>query len=233
MIRLTEASLLGLSATRRLAIARSAIWIGIASQVAWMLSEGSGDATGPYDLAAVAFFTLLALTSGRRPLPVLIARGFLATAFLGSVADRFGIFGGPGTADVSWGSFAAFIDYTREVNAFLPGSFAPALAVLATGAEAVVGLGIVFGGWQPFAARVATCILITFGLAMTISLGWRSPFEYSVWLLAGGTWMLAVPIASRWFPFSGITRRHREPTRSTTDSLQGSALARPNPERVH
>lgn len=197
MNAITQASIPGLPMTTRLGIARAALWTGIPVQLIWMIGQGWGSA-GAYDLAAVAIFTSLAFTGARSRIPVLLGRGFLAVAFLGSVADRFGLFGGPGDAGVSWGSFSAFIDYTREVNAFLPGSFAPVLAVAATGAEIAVGIGIVFGGWQLFAARVATCVLIAFGLAMTISLGWRSPFEYSVWLLAGGSWMLALSQRSSW-----------------------------------
>lgn len=197
MNTITQASFPGLPLTTRLGIAQVAIWTGIASQLIWMIGHGSGSA-GPYDLAAIVIFVSLALTGAWSRIPVLLGRGFLAVAFLGSVADRFGLFGGPGSAGVSWGSFSAFIVYTREVNAFLPGSLAPVMAVTATGAELTIGLGIVFGHWQSFAARVATCVLIAFGLAMTISLGWRSPFEYSVWLLVGGSWMLALPQASSW-----------------------------------
>src|SRR5262249_55933383 len=40
----------------------------------------------------------------------------LAAAFLSAVADRFGLWGQPGSRGVSWGDMAHFYDYTAEVN---------------------------------------------------------------------------------------------------------------------
>src|SRR5262249_15683575 len=59
----------------------------------------------------------------------------LAAAFLSAVADRFGVWGQPGSRGVSWGDMAHFYDYTAEVNAFLPSTLIPAVAWLATIAE--------------------------------------------------------------------------------------------------
>lgn len=113
--------------------------VAMLGQAAWILAV-PGDRVGIYDLLVVPAFAALAATSGRIRGIVAITRLVLAFSFLGSVADRFGLFGPSGTAGVSWGSFSRFVDYTRDVNAFLPGSAAPVLAVLATGAETALGL---------------------------------------------------------------------------------------------
>lgn len=46
---------------------------------------------------------------------------------------------------VSWGDFARFVDYTRSMTTFLPGSLAPTLAVLATVAEVTLGTALLLG----------------------------------------------------------------------------------------
>jgi len=49
-----------------------------------------------------------------------------------AVGDRFGLLGHHGSPGVSWGDFGHFVAYTRQVNSFLPASFAPFLAVAAS-----------------------------------------------------------------------------------------------------
>lgn len=173
-----------------------ALWLGLASQLTWILVDDSGEGHGWYALTAIAGFALVGFGRGRNELVSLLMRLFVGIAFLGSVADRFGLFGGPGSEGVSWGSFPEFVTYTENVNAFLPAALAPALAVIATAFELVIGVAIMFGRWQRPASAAAACLLATFGLAMTISLGAFSTFQYSVWLLAGGSFMLSQSVAS-------------------------------------
>jgi len=119
------------------------------------------------------------------------ARALVGLDFLGSVADRFGLLGPPRAAGVSWGDFSNFVTYTHQVNAFLPASVAPALAVLATIAEISLGLGLVLGLRVRLATVGASMLLLTYGTAMTISLGVASQFHYAVFLLSAGAWALA------------------------------------------
>ena len=58
----------------------------------------------------------------------LFARLALGAAFLAAVADRFGLWGAPGQRNVAWGDFGHFVDYTAQVNSFLPAAVAPVLA---------------------------------------------------------------------------------------------------------
>jgi hypothetical protein len=73
-----------------------------------------------------------------------VLRWALALTILSAVADRFGIWGPPGSANVSWGDWAHFVAYTAKVNSFLPGAVAPALAVMATVAEVLLGVALAF-----------------------------------------------------------------------------------------
>lgn len=171
-------------------IAQPAMWAAILIQAAWILAT-PGDRAGSYDLLVLVTFAVLGATRARIRGIVAIARVVLAVSFLGSVADRFGLFGSYGTAGVSWGSFTRFVDYTRDVNAFLPAGAAPTLAVLATGAEVGLGLALLVGFRARRAVVGAALLLAVFGLAMTLSLGVTSPLSYDVWVLATGAWMMA------------------------------------------
>lgn len=185
---------------RREWAARMALAAGVAAQLLYVATHDRGSHAIWYAPTAILLGTMVLVFGPRNALATWPMRAFLGLAFLGSVGDRFGLLGRAGSPGVSWGSFGAFESYTREVTSFLPGSWAGPLAVLATVAELSVGIGIVAGRfpWGAFAARVATCLLVVFGVAMTISLGWRAPFEYCVWLLAGSAWVLALPVRATW-----------------------------------
>ncbi len=110
----------------------------------------------------------------------------LGAAFLSAVASRFGLWQGhPGL-----GRFGGFIDYTAEVNAFLPRAFAPCLAWAATAAETSLGLALVTGFRLREAALGSALLLILFGTAMALSQGIKSPLDYSVFSAAGGALLL-------------------------------------------
>jgi uncharacterized membrane protein YphA (DoxX/SURF4 family) len=162
----------------------------LAIQIIWMFS--TSEAISSYDYAVTAGFAALALTLGRFRWLNLPLRWFLSLAFLVSVADRLGWLGKPGAPGVSWGNFSSFIDYTRDVNAFLPSSFGPTLAVLATIAETTLAVCLLFGYRVRFAEAGAAILLTLFGIAMTISLGFESAMTYDVWVLATGAVALMV-----------------------------------------
>jgi putative oxidoreductase len=56
------------------------------------------------------------------------------------IPDRFGIWGPPGAVAVAWGDWTHFVAYPAKVNSFLPTALAPALAIIATAAEALLGI---------------------------------------------------------------------------------------------
>ena len=47
----------------------------------------------------------------------------LAAGFLSAVADRFGLWGPPGTPGVAWGGFDRFLAYTGKLLWYLPPSW--------------------------------------------------------------------------------------------------------------
>jgi uncharacterized membrane protein YphA (DoxX/SURF4 family) len=123
----------------------------------------------------------------------------LGLSFLSAVADRFGWWGASGQPNVAWGDFARFVEYTGRLNWFPPHAMIPALAVIATCAEIVLGL-LLLAGWRTrIAALCSALLLMAFGLTMTLALGIKAPLNFSVFSAAGGSLLLATCPT---FPFS-------------------------------
>ncbi len=119
-------------------------------------------------------------------LALLYARIALGSAFLSAVGSRLGLYGGPG------GHFARFIQYTAEVNSFMPASSIPFLAVAATIAETSLGVLLILGLWPRWVALGAAMLLALFGTAMAISFGIKSPMDYSVFSASSGALLLSL-----------------------------------------
>ena len=115
----------------------------------------------------------------------------LGLSFLSAVADRFGLWGAYGQPNVSWGSFARFVDYTAKLNSFMPRSMIPALAIIATAGEGVLGLLLLLGWKTRITALLSGALLMLFALAMTAALGVKAPLDFSVFSAAGGALLLA------------------------------------------
>jgi len=123
----------------------------------------------------------------------------LGISFLSAVADRFGIWGVYGQRNVAWGNYARFVDYTAKLDWFLPAAMIPAVALIATAAEALFGLLLVLGWKTRITAFLSGVLLTAFALAMTVALGAKAPLNFSVFSAAGGVFLLAT---SSEFPFS-------------------------------
>jgi uncharacterized membrane protein YphA (DoxX/SURF4 family) len=102
-------------------------------------------------------------------LAIAYARIALAAAFLSAVISR-----------LRPGHFAGFIQYTAEVNSFLPAAAIPFVAWAATAAELSLGIALLIGLWPRHVAVAAAILLAIFGTAMAISFGIKSPLDYSV-----------------------------------------------------
>jgi putative oxidoreductase len=118
---------------------------------------------------------------------ILYARIALGTAFLSAVADRFGLWGKYG----GWGNFATFTHYTAQVNSFMPAATIPFLAWTATLAETALGIALLIGIWPRYVALATAVLLALFGIAMAISLGIKSPLDYSVFSASSAALLLA------------------------------------------
>lgn len=123
----------------------------------------------------------------------LAARLALGAAFLSAVASRFGLWDGAVDLD----HFARFTRYTAEVNAFLPPAAIPFLAWAATLAESICGIALIAGIRVQWAALASAILLALFGTAMTVSLGIKSPLDYSVFSASTGALLLALCEARR------------------------------------
>ena len=115
----------------------------------------------------------------------------LAAGFLSAVADRFGLWGPAGAANVAWGAWQPFVDYVAKLNWFAPPASTPILAWAATVAEAVLGIGLLIGWQLRWFALAAGLLLLSFAITMTLALGVKAPLDFSVFAAAGGAFLLA------------------------------------------
>jgi putative oxidoreductase len=119
---------------------------------------------------------------------VLYARIALGSAFLSAVASRFG--GWDGTLDLK--HFAGFLEYAAQVLSFMPRAAIPYLAWAATVSEASLGILLILGLWPRWVSLGSALLLAMFGTAMAISLGLKSPMDYSVYSASGAAVLLAL-----------------------------------------
>ena len=123
----------------------------------------------------------------RRDWIMLYARLALGSAFLSGIADRLGWWG----KDVGYGGWTGFVRYTGQVNAFAPPAMIPFLAWAATVAELTLGVLLIVGFRLKWTALASAVLLAIFGTAMAISLGPKSPLDYSVFSASAGALLLA------------------------------------------
>jgi putative oxidoreductase len=109
----------------------------------------------------------------------------LAAGFLSAVASRLGFWGKRSSGWVN------FVNYTADVNSFLPRSWAPALAVGSTILETCLGVLLLFGLLTRYAALAAAGLTLLFGLAMALSFGVKEPLDYSVFVCSSSAFLLA------------------------------------------
>src|SRR5262249_16020022 len=95
----------------------------------------------------------------------------LGVTFLSAVADRFGVWGPPGSPTVAWGKLTGFTQYAAEVNPWAPPALVPLLAWAATVAEIVLGVALLGGFYTKGAALASGVLLSLFAIGMTIGTG--------------------------------------------------------------
>lgn len=140
-----------------------------------------------------------------------ILRYGLGFGFLSAVADRLGLWGPFGLPNVEWGDFSRFLEYTQTLNWFVPASMIPVLGVIATITETVFGVLLIVGWQTRVTALLSALLLLTFAMAMTLSLGIKAPLNYAVFTGVGGALLLS---SCTRFPFTVdqlLLRRTRRP----------------------
>jgi uncharacterized membrane protein YphA (DoxX/SURF4 family) len=121
----------------------------------------------------------------------LILRIVLAITMLSAVADRFGIWGAPGSNGVAWGNWENFVVYTQTLNPFTTKSVAEILGSIATFFEVLLSLLLLFGFKTRIAALGTAFLMLLFALAMAISVSVKAPFDYSVLTSAAAALLLS------------------------------------------
>jgi uncharacterized membrane protein YphA (DoxX/SURF4 family) len=122
----------------------------------------------------------------------------LGVAFLSAVADRFGLWGPPGTKNVAWGDFAHFTQYTGQLNPWAPPVLIPTLAWAATAAELTLGVALILGLYTRWAALLSGILLLLFAGGMSLGTGLKSALDASVFSAAAGAFALVVLGGGPW-----------------------------------
>ncbi len=115
----------------------------------------------------------------------------LGIGFLSAVADRFGLWGPPGTPNVAWGNFDNFLAYTAKLNPWFPPSWIPTVGWIATICETTFGLGLIVGHRTRLAAVLSGFLALAFAISMVFCVGVHAPLNYSVFAVSAGAFLLA------------------------------------------
>jgi uncharacterized membrane protein YphA (DoxX/SURF4 family) len=130
-------------------------------------------------------------TSGHSDLAIAFLRLAMGAGLLSAVADRFGFWGTPGTALVSWGNFHNFLLYTAKLNPWCPAAYLPLLGATVTILEAGLGILLILGLATRMSALLTGMVTLVFGAAMTFVLGVHAPLNYSVFVFSAASFLLA------------------------------------------
>ncbi|MEG1591839.1 DoxX family membrane protein [Chryseobacterium sp.] len=119
--------------------------------------------------------------------PQLFLRLAISVTMLSAVADRFGFWGD----NSAWGNWENFEKYTRQLTFFLPETLSTFSAYTATFLEILFPLMLILGFKTKIAAYGTGILLLAFALSMSIALGIKAPFDYSVWVGSAAAFLLA------------------------------------------
>lgn len=117
----------------------------------------------------------------------LFLRLALAITLLSAVADRFGFWG----KNSAWGNWENFENYTKQLTSFLPESMSIFGAYAATFLETVFAFLLILGYKTKWTAVGTGFLLLLFAFSMSISLGIKTPLDYSVWVGSAAAFLLS------------------------------------------
>ena len=121
----------------------------------------------------------------------LFARFAVGASFLSAVADRFGLWGPYGAKNVSWGTFAHFVEYTGAVTSRFPHLSTVSYAWVATLAETLFGILLIAGFKTRMASVLSGLLLLSFAIGMATGLSIKAPLDYSVYSAAAAAFLLS------------------------------------------
>ena len=114
----------------------------------------------------------------------------LAIGFLSAVADRFGLWGPPGSPGVAWGDLTRFNAYVAKLNWFIPAGLIPVVGWASTLAETGLALALLIGWNLRWVSLASALLLLSFAATMTVALGPKAPLDFSVFTAAAAAFLL-------------------------------------------
>jgi uncharacterized membrane protein YphA (DoxX/SURF4 family) len=151
----------------------------LGAQIVWivwqLMTTGFAFAALWRPVAFTIVFLLVAVTRGRMRVINTLGRVMIAVAFLSALWNRFD-------------DFSRFIRYAGLVLSFMPPAIVPFLAVIATAVEVGLCIAMFFGFKTRWASAGSAILLFLFATSMVVS--GLSQFEWAVYVLAAGAFML-------------------------------------------
>ena len=121
----------------------------------------------------------------------------LALGFLSAVADRFGLWGRPGSPGVAWGDLTRFNAYVAKLNWFVPVGLIPVVGWASTVAETGLAVALLIGWKLRWVSLASALLLLSFAATMTLALGLKAPLDYSVFTAGAAAFLLFATQPSR------------------------------------
>lgn len=122
----------------------------------------------------------------------------LGIGFILPVLDRLGYLGLPGEANVGWGTWSNFVDYTHSLMPYLSRNLANISGVIATIAEVIFGILLLIGYKTRYTAIGSGALTLIFALSMLLFAGYRAPFNYSVFVCSAASFLLCTIENYKW-----------------------------------
>ena len=133
-----------------------------------------------------------------RPIAQFFLRLALGVGFLWPVMDRLGWLGAPGSGTVAWGDWSQFVTYTNTLMPFVNRDITNVMALIATSAEIVFGIGLIVGYKTRLMAFGGSVLTLIFALCMAIFISPDAPLNYPVFVFSSANLLLATSTSYEW-----------------------------------
>jgi putative oxidoreductase len=157
-----------------------ALTAALSAQIVWtvwqLMTAGFAFAVFWRPVAFTTVFLLVAVTRGKVRFINALGRVMIASAFLLALWNRFD-------------DFPRFVRYALSVLSFMPPASVPLLALIATAGEVTLCILMFFGFKTRWASAGSAVLLFLFATSMVMS--GLSQFDWAVYVLAAGAFMLA------------------------------------------
>lgn len=134
----------------------------------------------------------LHISQGAWPAATLFARASLAAGFLSATADRFGLWGPPGTVNVFWGNFEGFKGNVVVLAPYLSTTLVNVVAWGASVLELVFAVALLLGVALRYVSVASAATLVAYGMSMVFNMGIQSVFNYAIFTAASAALLLSL-----------------------------------------